>query len=244
MKTQRSGFTLVELLIVIVVIAILAAISVVAFTGIQKRARSAVHIHENAQTERAIATHGLQIGGQVASISGGSLVGSREGAGSIELIKPLTGTPDITMYGVLKVVGASDVYSTYAYLTPLTWSTHVFSLDVAFTGQTFMRSRVDTSAQLNIVASSPSGFYVSGRTVVCWLQAKHSTAVISLGCNQGAAHQSVAFNASHTGWNFTGLTLVDRSDKVITGLVFNEAHDETTRAQVVSWLAKKYSFSL
>lgn len=38
MKKSVSGFTIVELLIVIVVIAILAAISIVAYTGIQNRA--------------------------------------------------------------------------------------------------------------------------------------------------------------------------------------------------------------
>ena len=36
--STRSGFTIVELLIVIVVIAILAAITIVAYTGIQSRA--------------------------------------------------------------------------------------------------------------------------------------------------------------------------------------------------------------
>jgi prepilin-type N-terminal cleavage/methylation domain-containing protein len=41
MKISKSGFTIVELLIVIVVIAILAAISVVAYNGVQKRAHDA-----------------------------------------------------------------------------------------------------------------------------------------------------------------------------------------------------------
>ena len=40
LRTNQKGFTIVELLIVIVVIAILAAISIVAYTGIQQRARN------------------------------------------------------------------------------------------------------------------------------------------------------------------------------------------------------------
>lgn len=44
MRKTTSGFTLVELLIVIVVIAILAAITVVAYTGIQTRAQNASRI--------------------------------------------------------------------------------------------------------------------------------------------------------------------------------------------------------
>lgn len=43
---KRNGFTIVELLIVIVVIAILAAISVVAYNGIQQRADTASRISE------------------------------------------------------------------------------------------------------------------------------------------------------------------------------------------------------
>ena len=40
LKTSQKGFTIVELLIVIVVIAILAAISIVAYVGIQNNARA------------------------------------------------------------------------------------------------------------------------------------------------------------------------------------------------------------
>ena len=49
MKTNRRGFTIVELLIVIVVIAILAAITIVAYNGLQGRARDAQR-HEDIKT--------------------------------------------------------------------------------------------------------------------------------------------------------------------------------------------------
>lgn len=48
MGTKQKGFTIVELLIVIVVIAILAAITVVAYNGIQNRAK-AVKTQSNAR---------------------------------------------------------------------------------------------------------------------------------------------------------------------------------------------------
>ena len=49
MKKSVSGFTIVELLIVIVVIAILAAISVVSYSAVQSRARDT--LRENAATQ-------------------------------------------------------------------------------------------------------------------------------------------------------------------------------------------------
>lgn len=59
---KQAGFTIVELLIVIVVIAILAAISVVAYTGIQERARDAQRLQDMATIKKALlmynATHG------------------------------------------------------------------------------------------------------------------------------------------------------------------------------------------
>lgn len=55
LKTNQTGFTIVELLIVVVVIAILAAITIVAFNGIQERSRQSA-----AQAEAKQATTKIQ----------------------------------------------------------------------------------------------------------------------------------------------------------------------------------------
>lgn len=52
--TKSKGFTIVELLIVIVVIAILATISIVAFNGVQARARNAKIISDIKQVHKQI----------------------------------------------------------------------------------------------------------------------------------------------------------------------------------------------
>ena len=241
-KTTR-GFTIIELLIVIVVIGILAAISIVAYRGVQTRARAAAHAQEISQAEKQIMTQAL-LNGTTASVTSGSLVGYKEGEGDIDLLRPLMGAQDITMYAVFEVIAGDRVYATYAHLTPLTWGTHVFSLDVGNTGETFMRSRVDTSLEQNLVAQSPSGMYVPGNTMICWLQINHTTAQVTLGCDQGAAQGVRAFTTSHTGWNFTGLRLVNQNDEAIAGMVFNAAHDQATRTAVVNWLASEYGVSL
>lgn len=62
MQKSRSGFTIVELLIVIVVIAILAAISVVAFTGIQSRAKAAAISQELKQLDKSFNLWGMEQG--------------------------------------------------------------------------------------------------------------------------------------------------------------------------------------
>ena len=53
-KNKQAGFTIVELLIVIVVIGILAAITIVAFNGIQQRARDVARTSDIVAVQKAL----------------------------------------------------------------------------------------------------------------------------------------------------------------------------------------------
>lgn len=63
MKKSIDGFTIVELLIVIVVIAILAAITVVAYNGIQVRARDSQRSQDIASIKKALLLYSVDNGG-------------------------------------------------------------------------------------------------------------------------------------------------------------------------------------
>lgn len=54
MNTRRVGFTIVELLVVIVVLGILAGITVVSFNGIAKRARNAARTSDLVQIDKLL----------------------------------------------------------------------------------------------------------------------------------------------------------------------------------------------
>lgn len=61
-QRKNSGFTIVELLIVIVVIGILAAITIVAFNGIQQRARNTQVISGTTAYHKAILQYATLVG--------------------------------------------------------------------------------------------------------------------------------------------------------------------------------------
>lgn len=72
--SQTAGFTIVELLIVIVVIAILATISVVAYTGIQSRANDSIIRDAAIKIESAVRRFNIETGNQPLSGSGSTAV--------------------------------------------------------------------------------------------------------------------------------------------------------------------------
>lgn len=61
-NTEHHGFTIVELLVVIVVIAILAAISIVAYTGIQNRAQASAISSGLQQIEKSMRLWAIESG--------------------------------------------------------------------------------------------------------------------------------------------------------------------------------------
>jgi prepilin-type N-terminal cleavage/methylation domain-containing protein len=62
-KNKQRGFTIVELLIVIVVIAILAAITIVAYNGLQQRSRDSARAQDIAGIKKALLMYQADNGG-------------------------------------------------------------------------------------------------------------------------------------------------------------------------------------
>lgn len=100
---RRRGFTIVELLIVIVVIAILATISIVAYRGIQGRARDSQRLQDMATITKALELYKIQTGEYPES--------SYNGAGGWEVssINPDSFLDDLKTSGVLSKIPIDPV---------------------------------------------------------------------------------------------------------------------------------------
>ena len=70
-KQKQSAFTIVELLVVIVVIAVLAAITITAYTGIQKRARDSVRVQDISNIKKSLLLYQSYNGGVPATTTFG-----------------------------------------------------------------------------------------------------------------------------------------------------------------------------
>lgn len=232
-----AGFTIVELLIVIVVIAILAAISIVAYNGIQERARTSANQYELAQIEREITTWALQENGE--SVSLGPLLARQEGASEVELTSALAGRPDITLYSVYDVTSTNSAYLVFVRLAPQGLTLRAGGAS----GTNVMSYRIDTSAESNVVGNQGS-VRIPGSQVIGWVQVRDNASERTFAYNQAASHQTASLSP-HEGWDFTGLQTIDHpSGSPVATLVFNAAHDTTTRTQVLGWLAETYDVPL
>lgn len=69
---KQTGFTIVELLIVIVIIAILAAITIVAFNGVQQRSRDSKRKQDVAQIAKLLSLYSIDNGPMYLSSGCGS----------------------------------------------------------------------------------------------------------------------------------------------------------------------------
>ncbi len=78
--SNRRGFTIVELLIVIVVIAILAAITIVAYNGIQARARDATMRNGAAEVAKALQILSINQGQMPSQAGSGTTVAVSNGS--------------------------------------------------------------------------------------------------------------------------------------------------------------------
>lgn len=83
------GFTIVELLIVIVVIAILASISIVAYTGIQGRARDSQRLQDMKTIMKALEVYKVQTGNYPAAVGTTGAGGWETSAGSTPFLNAL-----------------------------------------------------------------------------------------------------------------------------------------------------------
>lgn len=75
-NSRVSGFTIVELLIVIVVIAVLASITVVAYSGVQQRANNSARISEFNQWRELYEIYKVQNGTYPTMTNGGYCLGT------------------------------------------------------------------------------------------------------------------------------------------------------------------------
>lgn len=132
---KQSGFTIVELLIVIVVIGILAAITIVAFNGVQDRARAS-----SVASDLTSAAKQLKIDQTINESYPATIAAANEGRG----LKASPGT-------------------TYSYSVNNNTTPQTFSL-TANNGPVFYMITQDTSAKANLAkgASSPNALLTDG----------------------------------------------------------------------------------
>jgi general secretion pathway protein G len=122
-RTNQRGFTIVELLIVIVVIAILAAITIVAYNGVQVRARDSQRRSDVTAIKKALELYYIDNGkfpsgnGSTSINSGWSTTADASWANLATALRPYLATlpTDPTSTPNISVINSSTTGMDYAY---------------------------------------------------------------------------------------------------------------------------------
>lgn len=294
----QKGFTIVELLIVVIVIAILATITIVGFNGIQNRARQSAAASTLSQANKAIATWRItnsetlptslsQVSGlstdatwqyrrfdansqfcistivrgtgyylnstqsgsvqegrcsDATAVAGaGELLAQTAGPGtSATMVRPIKGSSDITLYGVVNVIGASTGWNSFLVLNPTTGGNIQMGDNGA--GTDALRYRIDTPG----IGGSSNATAVKGgsRTLgkhIGWVQVTANGTVRTFNFDAASIHNTAAM-AIGTGWDLNSVSLgaSNSGSEPVAALIYDTAHDEQTRARVMQWLATTY----
>lgn len=236
MYKKAHGFTIVELLIVIVVIAVLAAISIVSYTGIQQRARVSALAAEMSQVQKTIQVEALKSGGQSISIKAPLAYLTK--LGTSQLAAPLENAQELSLYVVFDTVNtASTAWNAIGRLQPHLDASKGFAIRTSDPGTNTVHGFYATSAQSNLAIPYSSVLNTTGRHVG-WITAKVGTIIASF---DNSTPTSRTLNA-HTGWSFAELALnTSPAAGGVTAIVFPEYHDEVTRTEILKWLDREYS---
>ena len=231
-KELRRGFTIVELLIVVVVIAILAAITIVSYNGIQQQARRSAQLTELGQIQRQIQVGALEHDGSTVEV--GVPVGiNTEPGKEIDLAQSYSGQ-ELTLYAVFDTVGALGAdYTQIAILKPSGDNNRAFLRYGTGTG---VGARVDTNVQANMTEHMGNGIRATTGRHVGWITTQPDGFYV--GFDNDTAPKHVI--SPHDPFSFTGLELVS-STRGRAALVFPEYHNEQQRAAVLRYLDKKYT---
>lgn len=115
LKNKQKGFTIVELLIVIVVIGILAAIVIVTFTGVQKKARDSDRKSDVNAISGLLEVYFADKGQYptLANLNSANTAGSWRGDNMKDLKDDLITAPG----GTVGLVGSGAAVTNYQYVT-------------------------------------------------------------------------------------------------------------------------------